>query len=105
MLGFFSRAQRGLGFQVAYNRYAGKPAHGRTASIRHPVCFEAADARPIHCFVRQPAGWLRVPYAGKPRGGMPPHEGGKSMMPVCLAVELVNPAAIRAFDAAVGGNR
>ena len=27
------------------------------------------------------------------------------MMPVCLAVELVNPAAIRAFDAAVGGNR
>ena len=33
------------------------------------------------------------------------NQGGESMMPVCLAVELVNPAAIRAFDAAVGGNR
>ena len=38
------------------------------ALIRQPVCFEVADARPIFIvFVRQPAGWLRVPYAGKPR--------------------------------------
>ena len=36
---------------------------------------------------------------------MPPHEVGESMMSICLAVEPVNPAAIRAFDAAVGGNR
>ena len=33
------------------------------------------------------------------------NQGGESMMPVCLAVKPVNPAAIRAFDAAVGGNR
>ena len=75
------------------------------ASICHPYVLKRRIPALFIIFVRQPAGWLRVPYACKPRGGMPPHEGGKSMMPVCLAVKPVNLAAIRAFDAAVGGNR
>ena len=75
------------------------------ASICHPYVLKRRMPALFIVFVRQPAGWLRVPYACKPRGGIPPHEGGESMMPVCLAVKPVNPAAIRAFDAAVGGNR
>lgn len=56
MPGFCSRAQRGLEFQVAYSQYAGKPAHGRTGFDLPPVCFEAADTRPIHYFCTSTGG-------------------------------------------------